>query len=73
MKEKIIKIMSEVFEVPESEFPEIIKQEDIDNWDSIRHLNLVVELEEAFDKTFEPEQIAEMTSLDKIVSIINEN
>jgi len=62
--------MSRVFELPVSDFPEDIKQKNIDNWDSLRHLNLIIELEEAFDKSFEPEEIAEMTSLDKIISYI---
>lgn len=70
MKEKIIEIMSEVFEVPVNEFPAEIKQENIDNWDSLRHLNLIVELEDAFDKSFEPEEISEMTSIDKIIEFI---
>lgn len=70
MKEKIIEIMSEVFEVPVSEFPADIKQENIDNWDSLRHLNLIVELEDVFDKSFEPEEISEMTSMDKIIEMI---
>jgi acyl carrier protein len=70
MKEKIIEIMSEVFEVPVSEFPAEIKQENIDNWDSLRHLNLIVELEDVFDKSFEPEEISEMISMDKIIEMI---
>jgi acyl carrier protein len=70
MKEKIIEIMSEVFEIPVSEFPAEIKQENIDNWDSLRHLNLIVELEDVFDKSFEPEEISEMISMDKIIEMI---
>lgn len=73
MKEKIIEIMSEVFEVPVSEFPSEIKQENIDKWDSLRHLNLIVELEDVFDKSFEPEEISEMTSMDKIIEMIEKN
>ncbi|OXB00996.1 acyl carrier protein [Flavobacterium plurextorum] len=70
MKEKIIEIMSEVFELPINDFPVDIKQENVDNWDSLRHLNLIVELEDAFDKSFEPEDIGEMVSLDKIIEFI---
>jgi|LauGreDrversion4_2_1035121.scaffolds.fasta_scaffold1208494_2 acyl carrier protein len=70
MKEKIINLMSEIFELPVNEFPTEIRQENIDNWDSLRHLNLIVELEDAFDKSFEPEEISEMTSIDKIIEFI---
>lgn len=70
MKDKIINIMAEVFEMPANEFPNEITQENIDNWDSLRHLNLIVELEDTFDKSFEPEEISEMTSIEKIIEMI---
>ncbi|MBP2618044.1 acyl carrier protein [Chryseobacterium jejuense] len=70
MKEKIIEIMAEVFEMPVNEFPTEITQGNIENWDSLKHLNLIVELEDAFDKSFEPEEISEMTSMDKIIEMI---
>ncbi|WP_407404332.1 acyl carrier protein [Chryseobacterium sp.] len=70
MRDKVIEIMAEVFEMSIDTFPLDIKQEHVDNWDSLRHLNLIVELEDTFDKSFEPEQISEMTSLDKIVEMI---
>ncbi|WP_017494968.1 acyl carrier protein [Flavobacterium sp. WG21] len=70
MKEKIKEIMSEVFELPLNEFPEEITQANIDKWDSLGHLNLIVELEDVFDKSFEPEEIGEMTTLDKIIEFI---
>lgn len=70
MREKIIAIMADVFEMHANEFPTEITQGNIENWDSLRHLNLIVELEEAFDKSFEPEEIGEMTSMDKIIQLI---
>ena len=70
MKEKVISIMAEVFEMPVSDFPAEITQKTVENWDSLRHLNLIVELEEVFNKSCEPEEIAEMTSLDKIIEMI---
>ena len=69
MKERILKIMAEVFEMNTQDFPDSINQEHIDNWDSLRHLNLVVELEEAFEVSYEPEEIAVMTSIEKIAEI----
>ncbi|MBV7440776.1 acyl carrier protein [Weeksellaceae bacterium TAE3-ERU29] len=70
MKEQIITIMAEVFEMNPQDFPEQITQKTVEDWDSLRHLNLIVELEEEFDKSFEPEEISEMTSMDKIIEII---
>lgn len=39
-------------------------------WDSMGQLNLVAELEEAFDISLEPEEIGEMTSFDDVVRIV---
>ena len=73
MREQIITIMAGVFEMNPQDFPEEVTQNTIEDWDSLRHLNLIVELEEAFDKSFEPEEISEMTSLDKIMEMIQKS
>jgi len=71
MEEKVKEIMAGVFEVNVNELPENINQENFEDWTSIKHLTLIVELEEEFDKAFEPEEISEMTSLSKIIEYIS--
>ena len=44
-----------------------------ENWDSLRHLNIVVALEEAFDVSFEPEDIANMRDISTIEQFIQQN
>ena len=70
MEDKIKMIMARVFEMEIEDFPAEINQSTVNNWDSLRHLNLIIELEEAFDKSFEPEEIGEMTSMGKIIDMI---
>jgi acyl carrier protein len=70
MKNELISIMSEVFETNLKEFDGDIKQENIENWDSLSHLTLVVELEEFFSVSFEPDEISEMNSIQKIQNIL---
>jgi len=70
MEDKIKMIMARVFEMKIEDFPAEINQSTVDNWDSLRHLNLIIELEEAFGKSFEPEEISEMTSMGKIMEMI---
>jgi acyl carrier protein len=65
MQEKIIDIMKRVFEL--DHIDESIAQNDVAKWDSIGHLNLIVDLEEEFGISFEPEEIAEMKNL-KIIA-----
>ena len=68
MEEKVLEILKSVLE-DESVNIET-SQENNSNWDSLRHLNLIVELESEFDVSFEPEEIAEMSSVKKIVAIL---
>ena len=64
MDEKIIEIMKEVFQTPDITTES--NQSNCEKWDSLHHLNLIVELEDALDLEFEPEEIAEMKSFDAV-------
>ena len=68
MKEKVIKIMKDVLEMDEVSMN--TSQENCENWNSLRHLNLVSELEDEFGVEFEPEEIAEMHSVNSIIEMI---
>jgi acyl carrier protein len=68
MREKILEVIKKVFEL--DEVPDDISQKNCDKWDSLNHLNLVVELESTFNVEFEPEEIAEMKDVDSIEKII---
>jgi acyl carrier protein len=68
MKEKIKKIMSSVFMTGKESIPDTIRQENFEKWDSLKHLNLIIALEEHFNVTFEPAEIIDMTDLEKIIS-----
>ena len=63
----------------EEKILEILKQENVDEscaqvncekWDSLKHLELVVEIESAFNIELEPEEIAEMKSFKDIKRIL---
>lgn len=63
MKQEIIDVISDIFEVSATEET---SQANCDKWDSLRHLNLIVALEEKFNVSFEPEEIAIMKSVKDI-------
>lgn len=56
-KEKYTKIFKEVFGVEDSELNENFTFKDVEKWDSLTHLTLISELEDAFDVLFETEDI----------------
>lgn len=68
MKEKVIEIMKDVLETEDISLN--TSQENCENWNSLRHLNLVSELEDAFNMEFEPEEIADMHSVNSIIDIV---
>lgn len=68
MKEKVIEIMKEVLETEALSLN--TSQENCENWNSLRQLNLVSELEDEFDVEFEPEEIAEMKSVEMVLKIL---
>ena len=72
MKNKIKQLMSSVFEVRVELINDDASPETIDNWDSLRHMNLVTVLEEEFGIRLNDEQITEMMNLDLIIYIVNE-
>ena len=55
--EKYNKIFKDVFGVNEEVLGEGFTFKDISQWDSVAHLSLISELEEAFDVLFESEDI----------------
>ena len=69
MEEKILEILKETFEL---DFVDnTCSQANCPAWDSLGQLNLVAELEDAFDVCFEPEEIGEMKSFDDIVFLLH--
>ena len=63
MKNKIKEIMAKVLKIDASSITDDVQQKDIEAWDSLAHLNLILELESEFNVSFEPEDIKEITSL----------
>lgn len=72
MKEKVFKIMSTIFDLPLETLNEESSPDNIESWDSIKQMNLVLALEEEFDVQFDIEQIADMMNAELILSILEE-
>ncbi len=47
--------------------------EDVEEWDSIAHFQLIFEIEEAFGVQFETEKIAMLNTIEKIVDSIEKS
>ena len=69
MEEKILAVLKETFEL--ETISRNISQQNCEAWDSMGQLNLVADLEDAFDVSLEPEEIGDMRCFDDIVRILN--
>jgi len=69
MKEKIKYLIKRTFGL--SDISDEISTSSCEKWDSLNHLNLIVEIEAEFNVSIEPEDIAEMRSLSDIEKVLN--
>ena len=71
--EEIQKIISANLDVPAASVRRDSKASDFAAWDSVNHLVLVMEIEREFGLKFTMDEIAELGSVDKIISAIDKN
>lgn len=68
-KEKYVEAFKTSLDVKEEEM-DGLKYQDVPAWDSVGHMGLVAELEDAFDITMETDDIIEFSSFEKGMEIL---
>ena len=72
VNERIKDTMAAVFNMPVKKISNASSRDNIKNWDSIKHLQLIMALEEEFNVTIDGEHAAEMLNYSLIQNTINE-
>ena len=67
--EKYENVFIEAFEIKESQL-EGLKYQDVDEWDSVGHMGLMTDLEEAFDIEMDIDDIIDFSSFEKGMEIM---
>lgn len=67
---KLNEIFQEVFDDEEIEVFEDTTSDDIEDWDSLEHINLVAAIEQEFDIKFTMAQVVGMKNVGEMVDII---
>ncbi len=62
--EKYTRAFCDAFAIEEAQVPGL-KYQDIPAWDSVGHMGLVNQLEDAFDIMMEPDDIVDLSSFEK--------
>ena len=60
IEERVKNVMSVVFEVPIRQIKDNASPDEIESWDSLKHMNLVIALEEEFDCEFTDSEAVEL-------------
>ena len=69
---KIKEIMSAVFEIPVESILDDSSTDNLENWDSLRHLNLIIALEEEFGISIPDDEVGNLVNYKLIQITINE-
>ena len=72
LEEQIKDIMSAVFEIPEEEIKDDSSTDTIESWDSLKHMKLIVALEEELNVIFSDNDIIELDNLKNIFRVLSE-
>ena len=70
VEDRIKNVMSAVFEIPVNKIKENASQDTIELWDSLKHMNLIVAIEEEFEIEFTDNEYLEMLNFLIIKEII---
>ena len=73
IKKKIVEVMSAVFEVSPKFINEATSPDTIKSWDSLKHMNLIIALEEAFEIEFTDLETVELINFKLIHEIISQH
>ncbi|MCM1082962.1 MAG: acyl carrier protein [Clostridium sp.] len=69
-KEKYINAFTEALAVDEDKITEDLKYQDIEEWDSVGHMELISVLEDTFDISLETDDIVDLNSFKKGMEIL---
>lgn len=73
MENRIKKIMSAVFEISIDKINRESSPDSIESWDSLRHMKLVLSLEDEFEVEFTENEVVEMLSFQLIEMVLKDH
>ncbi len=71
--DQVIPIVADTLNLPASSIKEDSSADNIDLWDSLAQVNLMIAIEQTFDIQLEVEDFIELTSVGAIASYIEKN
>jgi len=72
IEKRVLNVFSKVFNLEVNDLSVEMIKDDIESWDSIGHLQLIIWLEAEFDMKFRTNVIQEIKSIEDCIRAINE-
>jgi acyl carrier protein len=69
---KVAGLLAEVLQVPATTISDDLAMQDVEAWDSLKHMELVVALENAFGMQLSFDEIVTMRSVREIKRVLND-
>lgn len=68
--ERMNQIFRRIFDDETIELEDDTNSDDIEDWDSIEHINLITEIEKEFDIVFDNKEVATLSNIGELVDLI---
>jgi len=72
MDEKVRNVLAQVLQIPLGKVVDNLAMSDVEAWDSLKHMDLIVSLEQMFSVEFTFEEIVAMRSVLEIKRVLRE-
>lgn len=70
--QRVTALVSENLGIPAARIGDELTMEEVGSWDSLKHMELIVAIEQAFDLQLSFEEIVTMTSVGEIKRVVRE-
>lgn len=70
MEQKLIELIANLLELEQSQITDVLSMKDTDVWDSLKHMELVVSIEQSFGVELTFDEIVAMQNVEKIKGVL---
>ena len=70
IRDRIVEVMSTLLKMSKNDIDSEVSPENVEDWDSLLHISLVLELEKEFEVKFLIEEVGDLINLKRITEII---
>lgn len=71
IKERLQEIFRDVFDEEDLEIREDMSAKDIDDWDSLAQINLIVAIEKEFEVKFNLDEVSQLKNIGEMLGLIS--